>query len=45
MMVTARDQGMPSLQGRAAVYIQVLVYVQIEVMLDGFSEKNNFGRS
>lgn len=27
MMVTARDQGMPSLQGHAAVYIQVLVYV------------------
>lgn len=27
IMVTARDQGMPSLQGHAAVYIQVLVYV------------------
>lgn len=31
MMVTATDQGMPSLQGHAAVYVQVLIYaVQIE---------------
>lgn len=31
MMVIAKDQGVPSLQGCAAVYIQVLIYlVQIE---------------
>lgn len=30
MMVTARDQGTPSLQGHAAVHIQVLIYVEGE---------------
>lgn len=33
MTVTAKDQGMPSLQGHAAVYIQVLICIVQRVQL------------